>query len=404
MQKRRQLPEEEKVRPPCFSEMKQGGRTVVGCADVAEDSPQGLHQRRHQEFREQIAADEQPYKEQGGQQERLGTCLAELVDGGFGTQGGHGHGEHERIDVFNGTVEGDFLHRGGSGERLQEGVEADDADEVEGEPRHGDLALRCRSRGRGAQPRQGQAHDHEHGSQQHDADHLRDGGGAGNAQAVGGVHGVARSGHVGHLVERAAGIDGHLRVVKAGKDARTEHDGVEEHGDGAEDDHRADGNGRLVAFAFHHRLCAQHGGGTTDGTARGGEQGGVAVHLEHFAEEQAQADGATHDDEVRHDGRQSHLGHLAEGEAEAIEHDARAQYLLRAELDAGHPRFGQFVAQTVGIEHSEHDAHDEGTEGKALDKGYLGNVEGGEGEEGNEQDAVERVAPVFFFKHKDGCF
>ena len=85
--------------------------------------------------------------------------------------------------------------------------------------------------------------------------------------------------------------------------------------------------------------------------------GRVAVEFEQPAEPQAQEYRAAHHDGVGHYGGQANGGHVGESEAETVEHNARAEYLLCAELNARHPCFGQLVAQTVGIKHSENYSH-----------------------------------------------
>lgn len=95
----------------------------------------------NQVFYQEVAAQQQPDEESEGQNERLGSCLLELVNAGICTQGCHGHGQHEGIDVFDGSVQGDVLHGRGIEEVLEQGIQADDADEAKGKPGNGNLAL-----------------------------------------------------------------------------------------------------------------------------------------------------------------------------------------------------------------------------------------------------------------------
>ena len=368
-----------------------------------------LH-RPDEVLREEIAAHDEPDVEQSGQHEGLGSGLPELVDARVGAERRHGHRQQEGVDVFDRAVERDFAHGGGAAQLLQQRVEADHADESEGEPRNRDAALLLLSGGfgdrsagtgcgRAAASGQREAHDDEHRGQQHDADHLRDGRRAGDAQRVGRVHGVARSGHVGHLVERAARVDRHARVREPVEQPRAVHDRVEEHRERAEDHDRRDGDGGLVPFAPDYRLGAQHGRGAADGAARGGHQRRVGVDAQQAAQRYAAQDGHRHDNQVDGQRRESDGRHLGQRQSESVEDDAPAENLLRAELDARDPRLGQFVAQAVGIEHAEDDADDQRAEREPSDEGDFGDVERREREECDQQDAVKGVCPVAFFQH-----
>ena len=113
---------------------------------------------------------------------------------------------------------------------------------------------------------------------------------------------------------------------------------------------------------------------------------------------------AAHHDGVGHNGGQANGGHVGESEAETVEHNARAEYLLCAELNARHPCFGQLVAQTVGIKHSEYDSHYQGREGKAFDERHFGKVECRERKQCDEQYPVQGVCPRSFFKHSNVCY
>ena len=167
---------------------------------------------------------------------------------------------------------------------------------------------------------------------------------------------------MGHLVERAARIDGHAGIGQSVEHARAVHDRVEEHREGSEDDDRGDGDGGFVALAPDDRLGAQHGGGSADGAARRGHQRRIAVHLQQAAQQDAAQNGDHDDDQIDGDGRDADCRHLGQRQAESVEDDAPAEHLFRTEPDARNPCFGQFVAQAVGIEHAQHDTDDQRTE------------------------------------------
>ena len=133
--------------------------------------------------------------------------------------------------------------------------------------------------------------------------------------------------------------------------------------------------------AFHHGLCAEHGGRAANGTAGRGHQRGFAVDFKQFAEQYAEENGACHDDGIYGNGGQSYFCHLLKRQFEAVKHYARAQHSFRAELDARHPRLGQFVAQRVGVEHTEDNADNQRTERQVFYELELGDVESREGEE-----------------------
>ena len=67
--------------------------------------------------------------------------MLKLVDTRLGAQGGHRHGEHEGINIFNDAIEGELLHCLHATQHLQQGVETDDADEAKGKPGDGDTLL-----------------------------------------------------------------------------------------------------------------------------------------------------------------------------------------------------------------------------------------------------------------------
>ena len=78
------------------------------------------------------------------------------------------------------------------------------------------------------------------------------------------------------------------------------------------------------------------------------------------------------------------------------------QQLFRTEQDARHPRFGQMVAQAVGIEHSEQNAQNERAERETACRLRVGQIERCAREKCDEQDAVEDVS-VFFREHSLSC-
>ena len=204
---------------------------------------------------------------------------------------------------------------------------------------------------------------------------------------------------MGHFVKRAARIDGHARVRQGVEHPRAVHQGIEEHREGAENHDRGDGDGGLVPLAFHDRLSTQYGRRAADGTARRGHQRRVAVDLQQASQQDAAQDRDRHDDQVDRDGRYADSRHLGERQAEPVEDNAPAQHLLGTEPDAGHPRFGQLVAQAVGIEHAQHDTDDQRTERKPPDDGEFGDVERREREQRDQKNSVERIRPVAFFQH-----
>lgn len=342
------------------------------------------------------AADEEPCVEDEGQDEGLGAGFLELVDGGFGTEGGHGHGEQEGADPVD---DADDLF----GQQV-EAVEDDDGEEPQCEPGHCDFAFGavggavdglfggCLAGADGTRALEGHpvAEDEEHGDEQHHAYHLHDDGDIGHF----GAHGVAGAHGVCHFVEGGAGIDAHFLGGEA-EDSGAVGDGVDEHGECAEDNDGGDGDGCLVGLGLYGRLGAEHGGGAADAAADGGEQGDVAVHLHPFAHVDAADDGDGDDDGVNEDAGHTHGGDVLECEAEAVEDDAQAQQFLGAELDAGDPCLGEVVAQGVGVEHTQHDAYDHRAEGEFFENLGAADVEGGATEEGDQQDAVEHAASFF---------
>ena len=325
--------------------------------------------------------------------------MFELVDARFRTQRRHGHRQHERIDIFDGAVQRNVADTLRPGQVLQQRIEADDRDEAEGEPRNGNFALLLVPSGGFPAARQHEPQDNQHGREHHHADHLGDGGRPGDSQRIGRIHRIARPRHMGHLVQRTARIDGHARVREPVKHPRAVHQGIEEHREGAENHDRGDGDGGLVPLAFHDRLSTQYGRRAADGTARRGHQRRVAVDLQQASQQDAAQDRDRHDDQVDRDGRDADSRHLGERQAEPVEDDAPAQHLLGTEPDAGHPRFGQFVAQAVGIEHAQHDADDQRAERKFLYEGEPGDVECREREQDDQQNPVQGIRPVTFFQH-----
>mgnify|MGYP000658148526 CR=1 FL=1 len=114
------------------------------------------------------------------------------------------------------------------------------------------------------------------------------------------------------------------------------------------------------------RFGTQYGSRTANGATRRGHQGGVGVNAQQLAGNVAYEQGAANDDGVNQYGRQSDFGYLLEGKAETVEHDTRAQNLFGAELDAGHPGFGNEVAEAVGVKHTQNDTHNERAQRQAF--------------------------------------
>lgn len=69
-----------------------------------------LHECRNQVFSKQITAAYQPDVQHACQQERLGTSLFELFDAGICTKSGHGHRQHESINIFDCSVQWNIFY------------------------------------------------------------------------------------------------------------------------------------------------------------------------------------------------------------------------------------------------------------------------------------------------------
>ena len=204
---------------------------------------------------------------------------------------------------------------------------------------------------------------------------------------------------MGHFMQRTARVDGHARVRKSTEQPHPEHQRIEEHREGSENHDRGDSDGGLVTLALHDRFGAQHGRRAADGAARRGHQRRIAVDLQETAQQDSPENGDRHDDQIDGDGRNADSRHFGQRQAESVQDDAPAQQLLGAELDAGDPRFGQFVAKAVGVEHTQHDAHDQRTERQSFYDGKAGDVEGRERKQRDQQNSVQGVRPVTFFQH-----
>jgi hypothetical protein len=340
-----------------------------------------LHHQGYEIFCHAVAAADEPEPEEEGKEEGFEAGFLEFVDAGLRAQRRHCHGEEEGVE---GVDEIDNA----LGKQVER-VEADDDKEKYGEPWYADLSLVafvsvshvfCHEEG----------DDEEHGNKHHDAYHFHDDGVVAHRRS----HGVARSHDVCHFMDGASGEDAHLRGGQI-EDAGSEEDGVEEHGERAEDDYRCHRDRCFVGFGLdgsidtHHRRCAAYCAATRR------EQGDGAVHLQQFAQRDAQENGESYDDGVDDDGGQSHRDDVLKAEFETIEDDAEAQDALSGEGDARHPCVGELVAQAVGINHSEDDTHHERTEGKCFHPLHVADVKCGTGEECHEEHAVEHAA-VFF--------
>ena len=106
---------------------------------------------------------------------------------------------------------------------------------------------------------------------------LGNGGRPSDSQRIGRIHCVARPRHMGHLVQRAARIDGHARVRQGVEHPRAVHQGIEEHREGAKNHDRGDGDGGLVPLAFHDRLSTQYGRRAADAAAGADQPAGVFI-------------------------------------------------------------------------------------------------------------------------------
>ena len=191
-----------------------------------------------------------------------------------------------------------------------------------------------------------------------------------------GVDGITCADHVGHFVERTAHIYGHAHIAQSFHPAHAVGDGIEEHTQGAEDDNGAHGHGCFVRFAAHHWFGAEHCSGSANCATRACHERGLTVQFKGLAQEDAEQDGAHHNNSIHDDSVHAYFSHLLEGEAETVEDYARTQHGLRAELDAWHPRLGQLIAQAVGIEHTQDDADNQRTKAERLDKLKACNIEG----------------------------
>ena len=270
---------------------------------------------------------------------------------------------------------------------LQQCVDADGSDKQKCEPWHGDFALAAVV----LSPRQEEAHNHKHRGEQHHAYHLGYCRRTRDAEGVGRVHGIARTCHVCHFVERAAGVDCHRAVGEPVEQSGAIHYRVDEHRQGAEHHYGRHGYRRLMAFAAHHRLCAEHGCGSADCAACRCEQGGVAVQFNPSAEEESEQQCAGNDDYVDGYCRQSHGRYVAERQTETIKDDAEAQQPLGAELYAGLPLLRHAAAQRVGINHTYDYAHDQRAKRQGLDFGNAGDVECRQRHQRYQRDAVQAV-------------
>lgn len=390
-------------------------------------------------FYEPVPAEDEPDEEDEGEDEGLGAGFHELVKAGLDAESRHGHGQQEGVSLFN-----DFQPGGGD---EVEGVDADDDEEEDGEERHADFAPLASVAALCAAEDDAQ-HD-EHGCEQDDAHHLDDDGrsldvgvrgfgeigqgtevaaqliaglvhlfaggaqffrelgmllqmlidgcvellpGAGHAGAggadgvVGPVHGFAGSDNVGDFVKGGAGVDADfagIHIIHVGAVGG----GVDEHGQRAEEYDGGDGHGALVGFAFDDGFCSEHGCSTADGAADGGEQGCLAIHAQQTPDAAADEQGEDDDGDINGNGGPADVGDVAEGDAEAVEDDARAQNLLGAEADAGVPFRRHLSPQGVGEDHADDDADDERAESQLLDPAEVCQIAGGAREEDDEQDA-----------------
>lgn len=130
------------------------------------------------DLRDVVAAHYKPHIQSGGQQEGLGTGLLELLDSGLGTKGSHGHGQEEGVETTDGVLRG--RERSAGHPRFEQGIDADGYEEVDGKPGYRNLAFASLSLSVSGMA-EAQAHHEQHGGEHHDANHLGDSGGIGDA-------------------------------------------------------------------------------------------------------------------------------------------------------------------------------------------------------------------------------
>ena len=133
---------------------------------------------------------------------------------------------------------------------------------------------------------------------------------------------------MGHFVQRPA-HEHAVGLFRHVEEAVTEQEGVDEHGDCAEDHDRAHGDAALVGFAADHGFRGEDGGRAADRTARRGEQGQTPGKPEHLDPEPRSADERTGE----HDGTdgktvEADQHQVLKGEAEAVQHDGDAKQHL----------------------------------------------------------------------------
>lgn len=269
--------------------------------------------------------------------QRLWPRLANLAEASFHTQCSHGHGQGKSVEAI------DRL-RHATRQYLQR-IHQYQGKEAEGEPGHRNapIALRLISLARAADP---QADNQQYRHQQHHPGHLDDSGDMGGFRAD--ITGCAH--HLGDFVDSAAQKQPRsqgVQVQPAGVDGQR----VQEHRQGAEQHHAADGHGALVRGTAQCRLEGQHGGGTADGAASGGQQGGIAVQLEQFhAAPQADQQGAGHHQQRHDKARPADFGNFLQADPQAKEGHGDAQQAAGRKVDAGCPAGRYTIAQGIAVE------------------------------------------------------
>ena len=350
--------------------------------------PSALEVEGEDEPGHEIAAADEPQGEHAREEERLGADHADLFEAGFHAEGAHGHGEHEdiqRIDDADGLL-GDDAER----------VDADARDEQDGEPREAaeiigavgrHAAFLFRLFGEAVQP---EAEADEQGSDHDHAEHLDDDGGVAriNGNGLSGGYGV-RDLMQGSAHEHAISLFAHVEEAVAVQE------GIDEHGDGAENHDRAHGDAAFVGFALNHRFGGEYGGGPANGAPGGGEQGKAAGQAEDLDPEPSSADKRA----CQHDGAdrqpvETDEQEILKGEAETVEDNGDAQQYFGREQDAGQPVDRKMQPERIAVNHAEHDAHDERTDAQKRNVMPLRKLIGGAGEQDDKQDAVHELQMV----------
>ncbi len=285
---------------------------------------------------EEETADDKPYVKHAGKVERFRSRLLELVDACVAAEGCHGECEHEGGDNLHYfQAVGEPLPVAEHG--VKTAVDTYHKQEDEGEPRDVYLVFLLFAAVCAAFPAvlfpQKPRHGDEDRYKEHDAHHFHDEGVCRYLVA----HGIAGTNNVCHFVERRTCVDAHLLRGEEVGEAAAVHDRIEEHGQCAEDDHRADCHRCLVGLAFDDGFRTEDCCRATDGGAGGRHEGCLAVNAEPPSEPYAEENGHDDHDAVCKDGLRSDGDDILECQAEAVEDDAQAQHTFGAELYSAVP-------------------------------------------------------------------